>query len=157
MIIYQYKKCVFSFMEVLKEFSSFYTNLASMKIDELSSIYSDDVLFIDPIAQHTGLPAIEKYFTKLLQNAKYCQFVIHNQQADDNGQQAVNCIVNWTMEYKTAKMKHGKPIRVDGITMLTVRNNKITFHRDYYDLGQMVYENIPLLGSIIKRIRRSMA
>jgi limonene-1,2-epoxide hydrolase len=61
------------------------------------------------------------------------------------------------MKFKTAKMKQGKPITVDGITMLKLENDKITFQRDYYDLGQMVYENIPLLGIIIKKIRRSMA
>ncbi|MFT7088340.1 MAG: limonene-1,2-epoxide hydrolase [Glaciecola sp.] len=140
-------------MKVLAKFSSFYTDLASMKIDDLSLIYSLDVLFIDPISQHRGLAAIEIYFAKLLENIKDCHFVIHSQQTCDNGQ----CIVNWTMKFKTAKMKQGKPITVDGITMLKLENDKITFQRDYYDLGQMVYENIPLLGIIIKKIRRSMA
>ena len=65
--------------------------------------------------------------------------------------------MTWTMKFTSSKMNKGKPISVDGITMLVIENDKITYHRDYYDLGQMLYENVPLLGLIIKRIKRSLA
>lgn len=140
-------------MTVLEKFSAFYTNLASMKIAELSDIYSKDVVFIDPIANHRGLPALEKYFSKLLKSAQYCQFDIHQTQTYQHNQ----CVVNWTMTFTTPRMNNKKAIEVDGISMLTLNEGKIIFHRDYYDMGQMVYENIPLLGRIIKKIKRSMA
>jgi hypothetical protein len=139
-------------MDALEKFSSFYTDLASMRIEELASIYSDDVIFIDPIAEHVGLSAVEGYFARLLENAKYCQFEIHSQLHATNSQ----CMVTWTMEYKTPRMNKGKAIKVDGLTILTLKKDKIVFHRDYYDLGQMVYENVPLLGRVIKMIKRKM-
>lgn len=139
-------------MTVIDKFSLFYTDLASMQISELSNIYSDNVTFIDPITQHEGISAVETYFSKLLQNAKHCRFVIHNKESTVNG----NYLVTWTMEFTTSRMQSGKPICVDGLTQLSVSDDKITFHRDYYDLGQMIYENIPLLGRIVKRIKRGL-
>jgi ketosteroid isomerase-like protein len=140
-------------MTILEKFSSFYTNLASMQVNELANIYNKDVVFIDPIAKHEGLSAVESYFTKLLSNSQHCDFTIHSKQLNDSN----NCTVTWTMKFTSSKMNKGKPISVDGITMLVIENDKITYHRDYYDLGQMLYENVPLLGLIIKRIRRSLA
>lgn len=140
-------------MTILKKFTSFYTNLDTMKVDELATIYSKDVVFIDPIAQHNGLTAVERYFEKLLRNAKACHFVIHTSQTTCEN----SCVVTWSMEYRTSTMNKVRPIKVDGITMLTLQDNKIIVHRDYYDLGQMVYENVPVLGRIIKKIKRSMS
>jgi limonene-1,2-epoxide hydrolase len=54
-------------------------------------------------------------------------------------------------------MNKGKPIAVDGITMLKIADDRVVYHRDYYDLGQMVYENIPLIGRLIKKIKRALS
>lgn len=140
-------------MTVLEKFSAFYTNLESMQPSELGSIYSSDVIFIDPVAKHVGLNAVERYFSKLLINTPHCEFVIHTTQLTNSGY----CMVSWTMEYSSARMNKGNPISVDGISMLAIVDEKITYQRDYYDLGQMLYENVPVLGSIIRKIRRSMA
>lgn len=139
-------------MSTIEQFSKFYTNLSSMKIEVLKDIYCSDVIFIDPIASHSGLVSVENYFGKLLKNAKYCEFDIHNKlPTGENGY-----IVNWTMRYTSTRINQGYPVAVDGISMLTLENDKIIQHRDYYDLGQMVYEHVPLLGRIIKKIKRGL-
>lgn len=140
-------------MSTIEKFSQFYTDLASMQIDALKDIYSADVKFIDPIASHDGLASVEHYFGKLLKNAKYCEFDIHNKLPTGNQ----GYIVNWTMRFTSKRINKGKPVSVDGISMLTLENDKIVFHRDYYDLGQMVYEHVPLLGRIIKKIKRGLS
>ncbi|MFT7259643.1 MAG: hypothetical protein ACI9MS_001505 [Glaciecola sp.] len=152
-------------MSAIKKFESFYTDLASMKIEELADLYSSDVTFIDPIAAHSGITAVEEYFTKLLDNAKYCVFTIHSIeqtisiQTEIESQRSTNetCyLVSWKMSFTSARINKGQPIHVDGVSQLRIENDKITYHRDYYDLGQMIYENIPLLGRLIKRIKRTL-
>lgn len=134
-----------------------------MKLEALADIYSNDVTFIDPIAAHEGIAAVEQYFAKLLQNAKYCTFTIHciektvtvstEAPTDEDVSQF---LVTWKMSFTSARINKGQPIDVDGITQLKICDDKITYHRDYYDLGQMVYENVPLLGRIIKRLKRTL-
>jgi limonene-1,2-epoxide hydrolase len=151
-------------MDAIRKFESFYTDLASMKIEELADIYSSDVTFIDPIAAHSGISSVESYFSKLLHNAKYCTFAIHSidKTSSINSESAAVIstsayFVTWRMAFTSTRMKNGQAIQVDGITQLKIEHNKIIYHRDYYDLGQMVYENVPLLGSVIKRIKRTLA
>jgi hypothetical protein len=33
---------------------------------------------------------------------------------------------------------------------------KVRYHRDYFDLGAMLYEHLPLLGSLVKTIKRRL-
>ena len=150
-------------MDAIKKFESFYVDLESMKVEELADIYSDDVVFIDPIAAHTGITSVKSYFAKLLRNAKNCSFAIHSidklassEKGEQNPAGHLAYLVTWKMTFTTSGTNKGNPIHVDGITQLKIKDDKIIFHRDYYDLGQMVYENIPLLGRIIKRIKRTL-
>jgi len=140
-------------MTILDQFSTFYTDLASMKIDQLAYIYSEDVEFIDPIASHQGIEAVKTYFSRLLKNAKGCRFTIHSKQTVNSN----DFVVTWTMRYSSKSINQGDPVIVDGVTLLRTNNNMIVYHRDYYDLGQMVYENIPILGFLVKKIRKRMA
>ncbi len=150
-------------MNAIKKFESFYVDLESMKVEDLADIYSTDVTFIDPIAAHSGIISVKEYFTKLLKNAKHCTFIIHSIEKIEalesetlNERKREAHLVTWKMTFTTSGINKGKPIFVDGITQLKIEDDKIIFHRDYYDLGQMVYENIPLLGRIIKRIKRTL-
>jgi hypothetical protein len=56
-----------------------------------------------------------------------------------------------------SKMNGGKPYIVPGITHLkTNEEGQISYHRDYYDAGQMLYEQIPLIRNIIRLIKRRL-
>jgi hypothetical protein len=50
-----------------------------------------------------------------------------------------------------------KVITLDGTTQLGVKDDIIVYHKDYYDLGEMVYEHVPLLGFVIKKIKGRLA
>ncbi|MEM0912916.1 MAG: nuclear transport factor 2 family protein [Pseudomonadota bacterium] len=130
----------------------FYTDLSSMKIDDLTSLYEKDVIFIDPIDKHQGIDAVKEYFSRLLCNAKNCKFTIHS--IDEIlGKSAV---IKWTMTYSTKRLNGGEPVEVDGITWLDFSDGKIVLHRDYFDLGQMVYENVPVLGFFVKKVKGAL-
>ncbi|MGQ8365045.1 nuclear transport factor 2 family protein [Glaciecola sp. 1036] len=137
-------------MHLLDKFSTFYSDLASMKVDKLSEIYSQNVVFADPVGRYEGISAVENYFTKLLKNAKYCEFDIHDKLSTTDGHH----VITWTMKYISSRINNGKPVSVDGITWLETQDNKITLHRDYYDLGQMAYEHVPILGYFVKSVKR---
>ncbi|WP_395341034.1 nuclear transport factor 2 family protein [Ningiella sp. W23] len=140
-------------MQLIDEFSRFYTDLQSMQVGHLQNIYAKDVEFIDPIASHNGLEAVKHYFSKLLNNAKFCEFEIHSKEATGPS----GYVVVWTMRFTSQRINKGKPVAVDGLTVLRITDEKISYHRDYYDLGQMVYEHVPLLGRFIKAIKGKLS
>ena len=139
-------------MTVIDRFASFYQTLAFDDIAQLADIYADDITLIDPVGTHHGLSRLTAYFENLLVNAQSCEFAIHHIAAHESQ----SFTVTWTMSFTTPRLNGGETIHVDGITLLKVRDDKIFFHQDYYDLGQMVYEQVPILKFIINKIKSGM-
>lgn len=145
-------------MTVIDRFASFYQTLAFADIAQLADIYADDITLIDPVGTHHGLSRLTAYFENLLVNAQSCEFAIHHIAAHESQPllDHQSFTVTWTMSFATPRLNGGETIHVDGITLLKVRDDKIFFHQDYYDLGQMVYEQVPILKFIINKIKSGM-
>lgn len=145
-------------MTVIDRFASFYQTLAIADIAQLEQIYANDITLIDPVGTHHGLAQLTAYFENLLVNAKQCEFVIHHIAAHEQQDLLTHqsFTVTWTMSFATPRLNAGETIHVDGITLLKVRDDAIFFHQDYYDLGQMVYEHVPILKFIINKIKAGM-
>ena len=52
--------------------------------------------------------------------------------------------------------KRGELIRVEGCTHL-LWNTKVYQHRDYFDAGALLYENLPLMGTAIRWLKGRLA
>jgi len=129
-----------------------YCSLATGNTAELAPLYSEDVYFEDPSHGIQGKAALVERFQHLYRNVDSCNFKFH-QTLDTGGE----IFLAWTMILRQRGPKSGEVIRVEGASFLKVRNNRIYYHRDYFDLGAFVYENVPMLGSIIKRIKQRLA
>jgi len=133
---------------LLEKFCSIYQSLNKDNLALLKEVYSDNLVFTDPLQQVNGIEALTAYFEHLYQNMDHCRF--HIQQVIAQEGQA--CVV-WKMEYAHQKIKKGQPIVVEGVSYLQF-SEKIDRHRDYLDLGQMLYEQLPLIGPVIKTIKK---
>ncbi|GAC35465.1 nuclear transport factor 2 family protein [Paraglaciecola polaris] len=139
-------------MDAVEHFVKFYKKLDNQSLTELALLYSDNIVFVDPVRKHQGLPAMRHYFAQLLQNVSTCTFdILQVDKADPT------VTVTWVMHFNHPKLKSGKTVSVDGISQLVITNNKISYQRDYYDLGSMLYEHIPLIGSFIRYLKGRLA
>lgn len=139
-------------MTAIDKFKQFYQQLNSKDISGLPSVYSHDIEFIDPITTHYGISNVTLYFAQLFENTRSCSFDI--KKIESTGEKSF--VVEWQMGFVSKKLSKNKEIKVDGVTLLKTNNDLVIYHRDYYDLGQLIYENIPLLGAIVKRIKEQM-
>lgn len=142
-------------MDVLHRFCKIYTDICQITPDDLGDIYADNIVFIDPITTHNGLNEVKTYFSNLLTQAKSCKFDISDILVCGESRNGVTHVVNWTMTL--VLLKGDKVITLDGTTQLSVKDDIIVYHKDYYDLGEMVYEHVPLLGFVIRTIKRKLA
>lgn len=138
-------------MPVIQRFEKFYENLSLSSIASLGDIYHSEVMFVDPVSKHRGLGSVQEYFTKLLENTTYCSCTIQAIMSTGNQHS-----VTWTMRYGHPRLNSGQEIIVDGTTHLKQQDDRIIMHRDYFDMGQMVYEQVPLLGFVVKSIKNRM-
>ncbi|BFT29770.1 nuclear transport factor 2 family protein [Alteromonas sp. D210916BOD_24] len=142
-------------MNVIERFCDIYADICQISPDELNAIYAKDIVFIDPITTHRGLEDVKTYFARLLDKAESCRFSISDVFECHGPNTNVTHVANWTMTL--VLLKSNKVIYLDGTTQLSVKDNIIVYHKDYYDLGEMVYEHIPVLGFLIRTIKRKLA
>lgn len=135
--------------EPLARFVALYQQLDRQQLHRLSEVYADEVIFIDPAHRVEGLAALSDYFAALYQRLAYCRFVITSQQ-----QQGRQAWLGWTMTFSHPRLRGGKPVTVEGATRLELdEEGKVCLHRDYFDLGAMLYEQLPLIGPLVRTIK----
>ncbi len=143
-----------SYQSLLEQLQQTYQqlNAQSLSIELLARVYHPEVEFIDPLHSHHGLAQVESYFRKLYANVSSIRFEFHQQLLQgDQG-----CL-SWTMHYCHPKLAGGQEISVQGISLLEFDSGLIKRHRDYFDAGNMLYEHIPLLGRIIRWLKRRLS
>lgn len=136
----------------IDQFLAFYNGLSSSNIDNVAGLYHPDIVFIDPVQQISGRQNLIAYFQHAYARLNYCQFV-----ATGVVQQAEQDCLSWQMTLSHPAIAGGKQIIVDGCSVLQWQQRQIIAHRDYYDLHQMVFQHIPVLGWATQKITRRMA
>lgn len=138
----------------LYEFCSLYHELGPENVDKdmLGQVYSEDVYFQDPMHEIHGLNKLNAYFISLYSNVISIDFDFHKAEGNTDSN-----MVYWTMTYRHPKLYKGnKEISVEGISLLQWKNGKIVRHQDVFDAGSMLYEHIPVLGWMIKKLKERL-
>ena len=129
-----------------------YQNLDPTQLDEIATLYTSDVYFEDPTYGVQGKTAVLAHFSKSFAKLQGCSFNFHRTVSD-----GADIFLAWTMTAKHPKFLKGHAVRVEGASFLKTRNGKIYYHRDYFDMGSLLYEHLPLLGKIIQKIKQRVA
>lgn len=136
--------------ELVKKFKAYYSDLITSDLCQLSHIYDNDAEFRDPVHCISGVVALEEYLLKLCSNVTECRFEFLDELVDEN-----SAYIKWIMHYRHPKMGN-KLISVRGASHIRFKG-KIEFHEDIYDLGEMLYEHIPVIGWIVRAIKRGLS
>ncbi|SFC31256.1 SnoaL-like domain-containing protein [Marinospirillum celere] len=133
----------------VKEFFDFYQKLDKNSTSDLASFYDEAIVFIDPLHRVEGLPALIAYFDRLY--ARVSEIDFEFAEPDTSGDR-VWC--TWVMTYRHPKINRGQPVKVEGASRLDWKQDKVVCHRDFFDAGQMLWEQLPLLGSILALLKK---
>lgn len=136
----------------LTNFVNIYQELSIDNIHLIKILYHPQITFIDPMHEINGLDNLSHYFASLYENLTECSFTIKN--VIENPEQAA---IYWHMTYKHPKLNKGKLVSVSGNSHIRGEDGLIIYHRDYIDLGEMLYEHIPLLGALTKWVKKRAA
>jgi len=121
-------------------------NYGPEAIQELYSIYTNDVQYEDPINKGKSLAHLKLILEDLLKVFKGIQFEsIHSTHDDEFA------FVSWKMSYKF----RNRDYQIDGVSRLRFNGSgQITEHKDYWDASFPLYGTFPIIGLIMKLIKK---
>ncbi|WP_339780441.1 nuclear transport factor 2 family protein [uncultured Marinobacter sp.] len=132
----------------LAQFRVLFNQLDKGNLNKLPSVYSEDIRFQDPLGSVEGLDALTRYFAGAYENVISCHFAFEDSVVQDS-----SASIPWIMHLRHKRIRGGSEIQVAGISHLKVRDGKICYHRDYFDAGELLYENLPVVGGVIRWVK----
>lgn len=119
----------------------------------LDTFYDAKAEFQDPAVKIKGIENLKKYYAAVYKNVKSIQFDFTEIIKND-----LNYYATWTMHLSATGLNSGKKFTVEGISVIHFNEkNLVTHHRDYLDLGDMVYERLPILGTLVSLVKKKLA
>ena len=134
----------------LKSFLEFYENFQIEDPSAFNAVYDEAVKFVDPFHEVHGRENLYAYFVKLMERVSDCRFEISNVVEKES-----LAVVIWKMKFTHKLLNKGNEVIVDGVTHLEF-SERVYYHRDYFDSSQLIYKNLPVIGSMVKLIESRM-
>lgn len=132
----------------------FFNGLNGNTMPLVDRFYSEDTHFVDPVVDLHGRAAVRKYYENLYKNVESIRFEFsgHVKQGDEQ-------VSLWTMVLRARGLDGGREIRVKGNSHFRFdpSSGQAVYHRDYFDMGEFIYERIPVLGGLIRFIKKRFA
>lgn len=119
-------------------------------LDDLKSIYTEQVHFKNPFYELDDLTALYRFFRQLYQQVDDPTLLITESVSDQN-----ILYLNWTFRF--AFHEKQETFSIDGLSRMHFdERGKILEHTDYWDAGEHIYETLPLLGTLIRWIKKKI-
>lgn len=135
----------------VQEFFDFYQRLDKNCTKDLANFYDSEIVFTDSLHEIRGLNPLIAYFDRLYARVDSLGFEFSEPDIF-----ADRCWCSWQMTFRHPRLRRGQAIQVQGASRLDWREDKVVRHRDFFDAGQMLYEQVPLLGTGIRLLKRRL-
>ena len=129
----------------IRNYISCFENLSPESVNHLKKCLTEDFIFIDPfniIRGRDGFESLIKSMFKKLKNPKFkVTFVAEKNPIT---------FLKWNFSCEIFKKK----IEFIGVSEITIKRNLISKHIDYWDSGRNFYSNLPIIGSLFRKIHK---
>ncbi len=127
----------------------FYETLAPDSLDQLAGLYAADARFKDPFNDVVGIAAIAGIFRHMFDTVDSPRFEVTTRLL--TGREAM---LGWDFHLRL----RGRPVVVRGVTHLCFdADGRVCLHRDYWDPAEELYERLPIIGGLMRWLKRRLA
>jgi hypothetical protein len=136
--------------EALARLVGFYETISLADVGRIGAFYTDDADFKDPFNQVRGIPAIAAIFTHMFGQVDAPRFVVR-----ETVLQGDAALLVWDFEFAFRKPLPAGPQCIRGCSHVRFApDGRVAWHRDYWDAAEELYEKLPLIGSLMRWLRR---
>lgn len=129
---------------------AFFEAIAPQDVGRIGEVYAADAFFKDPFNEVRGVAAIAGIFAHMFEQVDRPRFVVTETLAQHDA-----ALLVWEFEFAFRRPLPPGPQRIRGCSHLRFdAQGRVAYHRDYWDAAQELYEKLPLLGGLMRLLRR---
>ena len=118
----------------------------------LAAVYAPDAHFKDPFNEVQGRAAIEGIFAHMFGQVTDPRFTVVT-----GVQQELQAFVTWEFRFKMKRFSTQTQCIRGASHIVFDSGGAVQLHRDYWDVAEELYEKLPLLGALMKMLKRASA
>ena len=116
----------------------------------VAAVYATNAAFKDPFNEVRGIDAISAIFAHMFEQVDNPRFVVTTRVL-----QGGQAFLAWEFLF-TMKRFSAEPQCIRGATHIVFGDGgMVTLHRDYWDAAEELYEKLPVLGALMRWLKRS--
>jgi steroid delta-isomerase len=129
----------------------FYESLSRQSLrSEIGKVYAANARFKDPFNDVIGLAPITAIFEHMFEQVNDPVFVVTSAMTQDG-----HAFLTWNFLF-VMKRFSSEPQCIRGATHVQFdADGLVTIHRDYWDAAEELYEKLPLIGALMRWLKRA--
>ena len=132
---------------------AFFEHLAPSDVVLIGEIYAVDAYFRDPFNEVRGVAGIARVYAHMFEQLDDCRFVVTKTVADSDG-----AFLIWDFTFRVKRWRPGQVQAIHGVSHIKLAaDGKVGYHRDYWDAAEELYAKLPVLGPVLRLLRRALA
>jgi hypothetical protein len=128
---------------------SLYVGLTPDDLPLLGRVYSEQASFKDPFNDVQGLPAITAIFGHMFATLDAPRFAVAGSVVAGD-----DAFLTWDFRFNT-RGTGARALSIHGASHLRFGpDGRVLMHRDYWDAAEEIYEKLPLIGALMRWLKR---
>lgn len=127
-----------------------FQTLTPTGVEALDAIYDPNARFKDPFNDVHGVAEIQRIFRHMYVSLENPRFIVTGRIV-----QGAQCFLTWEFRFGFRHFKRGEAQCILGGSHLVLNDEgRISLHRDYWDAAEELYEKLPVVGSVMRWLKR---
>ena len=126
-----------------------FERLSPQDLPRLAEIYTPGARFKDPFNEVQGVAAITRIFEHMFVSLEDPRFVIR-----DRVVQGDQCFLSWDFMFRMKRFSRDEQVIRGGSHLRLAADGRIAEHRDYWDAAEELYEKLPVVGALMRWLKR---
>jgi steroid Delta-isomerase len=128
----------------------FFETLQPSSVPGMGEFYTADAYFKDPFNEVRGLAQIQAIFSHMYVALEQPHFVVTERVVQGN-----QCFLVWDFKFRFKRFDTTALQVVRGTSHLRFApDGRVNFHRDYWDAAEELYEKLPLVGGLMRWLKK---
>jgi steroid Delta-isomerase len=128
----------------------FFETLQPASVAQMGDYYTPDAYFKDPFNEVNGLTQVQRIFSHMYVALDNPHFVVTERVV-----QGTQCFLVWDFKFRFKRFDKSTEQTVRGTSHLRFApDGRISYHRDYWDAAEELYEKLPVVRSVMRWLKR---
>ena len=130
----------------------FFETMSLESLQQIDQVYAPDARFKDPFNDVRGIAEIRRVFAQIATQVEVPSFGVTCAVCEGD-----DAFLTWDFGFKMKRWRQDEQVIHGASHVRFAPDGRVAYHRDYWDAAEELYEKLPVLGILMRWLKRQAA